>query len=144
MAWLEIIVSSLVIWLGFSMNTPANAQLPAGVSLDPESAECIFCHETVGVSDTMMVCHTDVCDHPIGLDYAALSMRNPGYKKPSELDPAIKLPDGKIGCTTCHVPYSEANHLALAEQRRQFPSKPDPMLSVDNTRSALCNACHSK
>ncbi|MBI5588684.1 MAG: hypothetical protein HY889_10025 [Deltaproteobacteria bacterium] len=60
------------------------------------------------------------------------------------LNPAIKFSGNMIGCTTCHVPYTnQYEHKTLADKRKN-PSMPDPMLSVDNTESALCTACHLK
>ena len=114
-------------------------------SLDPESEECIKCHETtVGGSTTPLVCHEGGCDHPIGVDYVALASKNPALMDPARLDPGIRLFDGRIGCGTCHVPYDRTNHLKLAEKRKKMPAIPDPMLSVDNTGSGLCMACHLK
>jgi len=43
----------------------------------------------------------------------------------------LPLVDGLIGCSTCHLPYSKANHAG-------------PMLVIDNAGSRLCLACHRK
>ena len=66
------------------------------------------------------------------------------YSKMASLDPAIRLIDGRIGCGTCHVPYTEANHQTLSNERSAFPSVPDPLLVMDNRRSELCLECHIK
>jgi len=115
------------------------------VFLDTESTECVQCHESsVDPGEPQKVCHSGLCDHPVGVDYAELAAKNPGLVKPSALNPAIRLKDNMIACTTCHVPYSNPyDHKTLSEQRKN-PSLPDPMLSVDNTASGLCTACHLK
>jgi hypothetical protein len=112
--------------------------------LDDESMECLKCHESsADPSVPLKVCHGGLCDHPIGVDYAELSSANPGLVKPSGLNRAVRLIDGMIGCTTCHIPYNQYNHKTLAEKRKE-PLTPDPMLSVDNTASGLCSSCHLK
>lgn len=130
-------VSALVLF------SPGNAA--AMVFLDTESTECIQCHgSSVDPSVPQKVCHGGLCDHPVGVDYADLASRNPGLVKPAALNPAIKLTDGMIGCTSCHVPYNnQYDHQSLAD-RRKDPSAPDPMLAVDNTASGLCLSCHLK
>lgn len=117
----------------------------SGQLLDSESMECISCHETA-FSDTFPIqaCHQGGCDHPIGIDYAVLAMTNKGLVSPSILDPSVRLLNGKIGCTTCHVPYSQSDHQALSDKRIEIPAIPDPMLSVDNSGSMLCVSCHRK
>ena len=117
----------------------------ASVFLDKESTECVQCHgSSVDPAFPQKVCHSGLCDHPVGVDYADLASRNPGLVKPAALNHAIRLTDGMIGCTSCHVPYNNPyDHKALADQRKN-PSAPDPMLSVDNTASGLCLSCHLK
>lgn len=123
----------------------AGSTAAAMVFLDTESTECVQCHpSSVDPSDPQKVCHGGLCDHPVGIDYAELASRNPGLVQLSALNPAIKLTDGMIGCTSCHVPYNnQYDHKALSDKRKD-PSTPDPMLSVDNTSSGLCTACHLK
>ncbi len=114
-------------------------------ALDSGSKQCIGCHsDAVGGTGASLV-HKGGLSHPVGVDYTGLSSKRPGLKPQEALDPAIKLVDGRIGCVTCHVPYSsETDHRRLAEKRRNSPSAPDPMLSVDNSGSRLCLACHDK
>ncbi len=110
--------------------------------LDPDSAQCVRCHETyVDPDKAGLVCHSAGCNHPVGLDYAAFAAANPGYAGPEELDPAMTLRGGMMGCTTCHRPYSSNGHESLAGTRGAIS---DPMLSVDNTGSGLCLQCHRK
>ncbi len=122
---------------------PATA-LPAG--LDPESVRCINCHESLVDPDAPgLVCHSAGCNHPVGLDYTALAARNPGYAPPAKLDPKMRFTGGILGCTTCHVPYSEDDHKILADKRAKMgPLMPDPMLAIDNPGSKLCLECHRK
>lgn len=120
-----------------------SAQLPVA-PIDPASARCLECHQdSVTVNEPLRVCHQGDCDHPIGESYAALSSRNRGLTQPGQLDQAIKLADGRIGCLTCHVPYVEADHETVAASRGDG-LQPDPMLVMDNTGSSLCVACHKK
>lgn len=116
------------------------------LDIDAKSTECIKCHETmVDPADPARICHAAGCNHPVGLDYAAASSGNPGLVLTTELGPSIKLV-GKgnryVGCTTCHVAYSKANHEELAAERGK--GGPDPMLSTSNEGSFLCLGCHLK
>lgn len=125
-----------------SMAGPAMvfAQLPAVV--DPASAECLDCHQdSVTVSEPLSP--AGECDHSIGVSYSSVQMKNRGLVPVAALDPAVKLLDGNIGCLTCHVPYSEADHESIAASRTPG-QQPDPMLVKDNTGSGLCAACHRK
>lgn len=111
--------------------------------LDPESLDCLSCHDG-SVAVDIMVSGCPACNHPLGVDYAYMAAGNPGLMPLLSLDPSVKLIDDEIGCATCHVPYSPANHLDLAEKRKQYPLIPDPMLVMDNRISQLCLACHRK
>lgn len=127
----------------FFLSVPAHisAQVPPE-RLDPGSAECVGCHEdSLSVKEPLRVCHQGNCDHPLGASYISFSSRNRGLVPPERLVPGIKLVDGKIGCLTCHTPYG-ADHEKEAASRDE--AGPDPMLSVDNTASGLCVACHRK
>ncbi|MCC6502487.1 MAG: hypothetical protein IT362_05050 [Deltaproteobacteria bacterium] len=129
----------------FSIASPslAAAQSPFA-SVDPASAECLDCHQdSVTVNEPLRICHQGDCDHPIGASYEALASKNRGLTPPGQLDPALKLSNGKMGCLTCHVPYSAADHETVAASRGEG-AQPDPMLVMDNTGSGLCVACHKK
>ncbi len=129
--WVQALLL-LVIFVLFHPPTVSSAPL------DPESVRCIRCHETYVDPDRPgLACHSDGCNHPVGLDYVALAAKNPGYTAPEKLNPAMKFPGGIMGCTTCHRPYSADDHELLAKKR-------DPMLAVDNTASGLCMQCHIK
>jgi len=114
--------------------------------LDPDSAQCLSCHDASIATDvTLQVCSLPNCDHPLGVDYVLASSSNFGLKKPLNLDPSITLVNNSIGCTTCHVPYSVADHTILTAMRKTvYPASPDPMLVMDNRKSELCLGCHIK
>ena len=115
-------------------------------ALDKASIECLSCHDGALAPDSMVVtvCSEPECDHPLGVDYRLISVMNHGLRPASLLDPNIKLADNAtIGCTTCHVPYKQKDHVTLSTLRSMFP-EPDPMLSVDNRGSGLCLGCHYK
>ncbi|OGP21824.1 MAG: hypothetical protein A2054_11010 [Deltaproteobacteria bacterium GWA2_55_10] len=110
--------------------------------LDEESRECVTCHEDEVAVREFRICHGDVCDHPIGIDYAGAAVKNAGLVSPGSVNPAVLLPGGRITCASCHTRYKKDEHEATAAMRDG--SQPDPMLSMDNTGSALCAACHNK
>ncbi|MBF0142309.1 MAG: cytochrome c3 family protein [Magnetococcales bacterium] len=101
------------------------------VPLDPFSLQCLGCHEERGEVDrgairTGMVRHTgsDV-NHPIGMAYEK-SIAFGGYRSPDRIPKEIILPDGRVGCISCHTGYS-GKHGALV---------------VANDDSGLCTSCH--
>ena len=110
----------------------------AAPSIDKASAECMGCHEEVEGAFR----HTGDAGHSVGDDYSLAASKNPGLVKPSKLSASIRLVGGNISCITCHIAYDKDTHEALAAQRAS--SAVDPMLSVDNTASGLCAACHDK
>lgn len=118
------------------LSSPAFALTGAPTSgLDAESFECVSCHQdSITVNEPLQVCHQGECDHPVGVSYTSFSSRNRGLTPVEGLDPAIKLIDGKMGCLTCHAPYVPTDHEKTGNS----------MLSVDNTGSGLCVACHRK
>lgn len=124
----------------------ADAVFP--VTLDSQSIECLSCHDAALAVDTTIttICGQPECDHPIGIDYAFLSMGNAALKPVSSLQPSIVLiSNNMIGCGTCHVPYSAADHSTLTTLRRLYKTTiPDPMLVMDNSQSKLCLECHMK
>ncbi len=119
---------------------------PGYALLDPDSIECLSCHDASVASDvTLQVCSLPDCDHPLGVDYVMAASSNYGLRQPFDLDPSIKLVNNNIGCATCHVPYSPDDHTILSAMRGTvYPESPDPMLVMDNRRSELCLGCHRK
>ena len=104
--------------------------------LDPISLECLGCHDGVIASDaSYSIVGSDAVtyqriglSHPIGMDYNRVANENRGLRMVDELSPYIALYNGKVGCASCHNPYS-------SEQR---------MLTLNNSGSALCLECHVK
>jgi len=113
-----------------------------GQELDETSKNCISCHDgTYGSSVSLssgVWQHSSNYDpggrglsrkHPIGINYEEARLRH-GRKtdlRPlAMVDPRIQLYDGRLGCGTCHNPYS---HL-------------EDDLVMSNERSALCFTCH--
>lgn len=104
--------------------------------LDSISIECLSCHDGVIASDaSYKVLGGDALSyqrsgrsHPIGMDYQKAALRDTELKSVEMLSADIALYDGKVGCASCHNPYSR--------QRR--------MLVVDDAGSALCFECHIK
>ncbi|MFQ5586436.1 MAG: hypothetical protein ACE5GF_06415 [Thermodesulfobacteriota bacterium] len=125
--WGRVKQSLLILAMTVFMGAAALSIRAEGATLDPESTRCLSCHNKTVPFDTAN-------HHPVGIVYS----------EAAPLDPAIRLFNGRIGCATCHVPYSEAYHQALTDERSAFPSIPDPFLVIDNRRSELCLACHVK
>lgn len=113
------------------------AQGPSPV-LDHGSVECMGCHQDpAAVSEPLRYCHDGGCDHPVGTSYTAVSAGNAGLVAPERLSSGVRLFDGRIGCLTCHTPYTP-------DHEKQAASAPGSMLSMDNAGSGLCVACHRK
>ncbi|MBI5454874.1 MAG: hypothetical protein HY956_09610 [Deltaproteobacteria bacterium] len=118
---------------------------PTLATLDPESADCMGCHDAAIASDvTITVCSTFDCDHPVGVNYVNLASANHGLAKPAMLPSTVQLKDNMVGCGTCHIPYTNASHWLYSAARSLYPNTPDPMLVMDNRRSELCMTCHLK
>jgi predicted CXXCH cytochrome family protein len=106
--------------------------------IDGLSALCLGCHDglsahvvTVDVRNNPFkgsntVSSTNI-DHPIGMDYNRYIISGKGYK-PIFNNSKMIFVNGKVGCLTCHDPFSqEKGHLVMSDQR-----------------SALCLTCHKK
>ncbi len=66
--------------------------------------------------------------HPVGIDYRLAQLKSRGrLREPSSIDPAVKLENGQVGCTTCHDPNSPLRG----------------KLVISNTGSRLCFSCHN-
>ena len=99
--------------------------------LDEVSIQCITCHDKlegvlkVSLSAGNIVNHSASGSHPVGADYQEATLYG-GYIPKPRLNPAIKLPNGKVACISCHEGYT-SQHGGL-------------VISMDN--SGLCQACH--
>lgn len=104
--------------------------------LDRVSLECISCHNgTVGKAMSVRLPGEEKLtysgrnmDHPIGMNYREVTLYNDKFHPVESLSPLIMLVDGKVGCSSCHNPYSHEL----------------TMLSMNNRGSALCLQCHNK
>lgn len=107
--------------------------------LDQVSLDCISCHEgsIAQATSFQMGGEPDPLtgaisyrgsnfSHPIGMDYERVALGNAKLKQPGYLSPLISLYEGKVGCGSCHSPFS----------------KERDMLVFSNNRSALCLECH--
>ncbi|VAX22453.1 hypothetical protein MNBD_NITROSPINAE04-1127 [hydrothermal vent metagenome] len=112
----------------------AKNKLPVG-PIDSVSAACLECHDGSVSIDTFsntslsgsLVQHSGASSHPIGLNYAEKAQADRSYNPPAALPKEVILPEGKVGCVSCHQPYTE-NH---------------GKLSVSRDGSRLCFSCHN-
>lgn len=102
--------------------------------LDPVSINCIGCHDgTLGrevdyvIADGEGFYDHNSGSHPVGVDYRRSRMEGGGLAPVSQLKKKnIRLFGGRIGCGTCHDPYSK------------LPGQ----LVMSNIGSKLCLECH--
>lgn len=106
-------------------------------TLDQVSLDCLSCHEgsvgptanfTTASQVTGLSFQGTSFSHPIGMDYARAAESNRQLRPMDDLSPLISLYEGKVGCASCHNPFSHENE----------------MLVFSNKRSALCLECHLK
>lgn len=114
-------------------------QTSASQMIDPLSMNCISCHDGSYASSVRIRAGTwphrkelmphDDGSHPIGVDYErarAARGRRTLLRPIGMVDRRIQFFDGKVGCGSCHDPYS------TIEKR----------LVMSDERSRLCFACH--
>ncbi len=108
-----------------------------GDNLDRVTADCLDCHgdgSTAPKADTTLHSSLDGgetldaihASHPVGQDYAALAATNLELRSIDDLSALVSLREGKVGCASCHSPYSA---------ERDF-------LVFSNSGSGLCRECH--
>lgn len=111
-----------------------------GQEIDETSKNCVSCHDgsyasSVSISTGVWGHSSNYRDmgpgrkHPIGIDYEEArqrSGRKTDLRPVTMVDPRIQFFDGKIGCGSCHNPYSSLEN----------------DLVISNRRSTLCFACH--
>lgn len=106
---------------------------------------CIRCHDGTVARDTISGVPSEryankfnpgvfgtghgATDHPVGIEYPKIDQ---GYRPTEnvEASKAVRLPEGRVECISCHDPHDEAGV--------------EPMLVMSNKRSALCLTCHNK
>ncbi|MBL8880111.1 MAG: hypothetical protein JNG88_13415 [Phycisphaerales bacterium] len=134
----------LLIASGGATTQPARSYpTPAG-SLDAASLVCLSCHDGTVARDVYAGAHamswSDLSGRSLRRDEVRVTNHPVGVKYPDgerayhsaatvERDGRIKLPGGRIQCTTCHDPHNRGNH--------------GSMLVISNDRSRLCLSCHN-
>ncbi|HEB85964.1 MAG TPA: hypothetical protein ENI68_02970 [Gammaproteobacteria bacterium] len=101
--------------------------------LDAFSIQCLTCHSAnadggpaVEIDSQGLVRHADgAVNHPVGVNYEKAS-RYGGYRLRTRLPKAIMLPDGRVGCISCHQGYTQKHG----------------KLVMSNQGSKLCFECH--
>lgn len=110
--------------------------------VDRASLVCLSCHDGVVAADVLTSSHATrlasqlgasrlglggLRGHPVGVKYP---IADPKYRTIGEVigDGAVKLPDGRVQCTSCHEPHNAGGHAG--------------MLVKSNERSRLCLTCH--
>lgn len=101
--------------------------------VDSTTLLCIECHanyiSSIDNTGSGTLQHsTGRLNHPLGIEYERVASKKSNLFTPrSMLREDIVLPDGKIGCGTCHNRFSRHRY----------------MLVMSNDGSALCFSCHS-
>lgn len=103
------------------------------IEIDASSLQCLGCHENqvdaggVRIGRNGVLLHaTGAANHPIGIRYPAFT-RNGSLRPRSSLPKKILLPDGKLGCVSCHEVYRKVHG----------------QLVIRNEGSTLCLQCHN-
>ncbi len=113
-------------------NRDSTSAAPHG--LDSESASCLGCHDgsaAAGAGHVASLGSRDSgfrigADHSMGMLYPARAGDHAPLHPSSDLDDRIRLIDGRVGCGTCHSPYSPH----------------EARLVMPNDFSRLCLSCH--
>jgi len=126
------------------MNSTNMKYIPAadmkGGRIDKISRMCLSCHDgSIGANADSRISSGSWQhggsfssidprgSHPIGVKYRAAARRG-GLRPIGALNRAIKLFEGRVGCSSCHDPYSK-----------------EPLyLVMSNAGSKLCLECHDK
>lgn len=120
-------------WLGKVSGEGLIQERPSAI--DRVSILCLGCHDaTFGPSVGIELGGSKDrgrglrLSHPIGVDYRDSFYAGRGFlKDPADLNPLIKLFDGKVGCGSCHSIYSRDKY----------------SLVISNKRGELCKVCHN-
>ena len=113
----------------FSGHLDTGGHSAAGI--DAFSLRCMVCHadqgptsrRTASISNALLY-DAGQSNHSIGMDYDAAAHTG-GYEPITTLPDEVFLPEGRVACVSCHVPYS-----------RKHGRRPQ-------TRSGLCLSCHA-
>jgi predicted CXXCH cytochrome family protein len=104
--------------------------------LDACSLACLSCHDGINASETRVKTvgewelpfDSGQFSHPLGVDYDKAFSRNSDLQPSAFLPSDIILPEGKVGCESCHNLYSKMPYF----------------LVFSNMDSTLCTGCHNK
>lgn len=109
-------------------------------STDSLSNDCLSCHDGVIAQNfkvriknnpggRVMSLEDIIGGHPVGMEYERyVSVDSKGYRSDVKFSNEMVFADGKVGCLTCHNPLNkDKGHLVM-----------------NNSRSELCFACHTK
>ena len=113
----------------FSGHLDTRGHSAAGI--DAYSLRCMVCHADRGPTSRRTASISNALpydagqnNHSIGVDYDEAA-RTGGYEPITVLPDEVFLPEGRVGCVSCHVPYS-----------RKHGRRPQ-------TRTGLCLSCHA-
>lgn len=108
--------------------------------IDTLSRDCLSCHDGVTAQNfkirikndpngRVMTLEDIIGGHPVGMEYDRyLNVKGKEYKSEVKFNSDVVFAEGKIGCLSCHNPLNkEKGHLVM-----------------NNSKSELCFACHSK
>lgn len=109
----------------------------AGRGLDRQTKECLGCHDGVSARESRNPTpwnrgrgYTGVKqrEHPVGVRYPSRPRKGRGvpFRPASLLPKHVPLPEGKVGCVSCHDLYADSERL----------------LTVPISGSRLCLTCH--
>ena len=107
-------------------------------TLDPLSKLCVSCHgggeenaDVQKLGSGVWVHGSGIgLSHPVGVDYYNATRRHDKFVPMDRVDQRIKFFDGRVGCCSCHDPYSKGGGQGL-------------VMSDDGSYQPLCMACHN-
>ena len=91
-------------------------------AIDQESRSCLACHDRVTVTipgeneahEQRQARRQNMSNHPIGMSYGQISRSHSrDFKSPLALGPRVRLFEGRVGCGSCHSPYSATPKLLV-------------------------------
>jgi len=114
--------------------------------LEPDTASllCLSCHglptDPTQAPPTSQLLTLDLTDdHAMGMDYRRTILGRAGYARLVNLP----LPEGRVGCTTCHDPHARNAEQALQAEDPTL-CRTCHTLYVDFVHTPLaCEACHA-